>query len=167
MNVIGAVLLIHRERIKDEPRETALVAAGLGEIGHVRRQAAAERGASRLIVGERRREIVGDFAGPLEHLTLIIRAIGDLEGGRDRGGLSLAEAGTAGIGEIAERQQLEAVAGRADLAIDLEAALQLLRIVLAERTGKRPMLQRRRIALLRTGLARSHDRQRGCQRRRR
>src|SRR6185437_14191790 len=45
------------------------------------------------------------------------------------------------------------MAGGADLAIDLEAALELLRIVHAERPVERPALQRRRFLLLRQGCA--------------
>ena len=45
--------------------------------------------------------------------------------------------------EVAERQQVEAVADAADLAIDLEAALQLAAVVFAEGAGERPLLARR------------------------
>ena len=148
VDVVGAVLLVLGESIEDEPGKARFVAARLGEHRHVRRQAAAQRGARGLIVRERRREIIGDLAGALEHLALVVRPIGHLEAGGDRRRLRLGEARTAGIGKIAERQKLEAVTGRADLAVDLEAALQLRGIVQAERPGKRPMLPRRRLGLL-------------------
>ena len=125
MDVVGAVLLIHGERVKHEPGKTPLVAARLGEHRHIGRQLAAERGAGRLVVGERRREMIGQRTGPLEHLALVVGAVGDLEIGRDRACLRLGEAGAARLGEIAERQQFYAVAGRADFLVDLEAALQL------------------------------------------
>ena len=69
--------------------------------------------------------MIGEAARPLEHFALVVRAVMDLELGRDSRRLRLGEARAAGIGEIAERQELEAVAGGADLAIDLEAALEL------------------------------------------
>src|SRR6185437_7627964 len=140
VDVIWAAFLVLRERLEDEPGEAALVTARLGERRHVRRQSAAERRARRLIVRKRRWEIIGNLSGPLKHLALVVRAVGDLEARGDGRGLCLGEAGTARIGEVAERQKLEAVAGRADLAIDLEAALQLRGIVGAERAGERPML---------------------------
>ena len=107
----------------------AFVAARLGQHRHIGRQGAAQRGARGLIVGERRREMIGQPARPLEHLALVVRTVGHLKSGRDRRRLRLGEAGAAGIGEVAERQKLQAVTGGADLAIDLEAALKLLRIV--------------------------------------
>ena len=134
-------------------RKAALEAARLGQHRHVRRQRAAVGVACRLIVGERRRKMIGEAARPLEHFALVVRAVLDLELGCDSRRLLLGEARAAGIGEVAERQELEAVAGGADLAIDLEAALELLRVVHAERPGERPALPRRRLLLLRHGRA--------------
>ena len=54
------------------------------------------------------------------------------------------EARPARIGQGAERDQAEAVTDLADLAVDLEAALQLGAIVFAERPGERPLVGRRR-----------------------
>ena len=41
------------------------------------------RGARRLLVGERRHELVGRAAGALEHLALVVRAVGHLLGRGD------------------------------------------------------------------------------------
>ncbi len=89
-------------------------------------------------------EGVGEPAGPLEHLALVVRTVSDLITGGDGLRLRLGESRTAFIGEIAEGDQLEAVTVRADFFVDLEAALQLRRVVSAERTVERPMLARRR-----------------------
>src|SRR4029079_4065584 len=106
-----------------------------------------------LVVGEWRREMVRDAPGLLVHLALIVRAVLDLELDRDGRRLLFGEVRAAGIGEVAERHKLEAMAAGADLAIDLKAALELLRIVHAERPVERPALQRRRFLLLRQGCA--------------
>ena len=163
MDIVRAVLLVHREGVDDEPRKAPFVAARLGEVGHVGWQLAAERGAGGLVVRERRREGIGNLARSLKHLALIVRTVGDLERGGNGGGLRLGKGRPVGIGQIAERQEFEAVAVRANLAVNLEAALQLRRIVGTERTGKRPMLPRRRIRLLRRCQCRAGG-QRSCQR---
>ena len=59
VDVVGAVLLVIDEGVDDELRETPFVAARLGQHRHVGRQLAAERGARGLVVGERRREMIG------------------------------------------------------------------------------------------------------------
>ena len=69
---------------------------------------AAIGGARRLLVRERRREIIGRPAGPLEHLALVVRAVLDLVVGGERRRLRLGIAGTAGIGEVAERDVVQA-----------------------------------------------------------
>ena len=163
MDIVRAVLLVHREGIEDEPGKAPLVAARLGEIGHVRRQLAAKRGARGLVVRERRRESIGNLARALKHLALVVRTVGHLESGGDGGGLRLGESRAVGIGQIAERQEFQAVAVRANLAIDLKPALQLSGIVGAERAGKRPLQPRRRIRLLR-GRHRRHGGERRRQR---
>src|SRR6185437_16000280 len=101
---------------------------------------------------ERRREVVGRTAGALDGLAFVVDVL-DLVLGRDRRGLCFREAEAARIREVAERNQVERVAARADLAIDLEAALQLRLVVLAERARKGPGLPRRRwrSSLLRGG----------------
>src|SRR6516225_8322281 len=123
---------------------------------------AAERGASGLLVGERQRKKVGYLAGPLKHFALIVGAVLHLKGCGNRGRLRFGEIGPARIGEIAERKQVEAVAVRTDLLIDLKAALQLCLVIETERAPKRPTLARRRVGLLRhcgAGAA-EHDRKR-------
>ena len=72
------------------------------------------------------------------------------QGRSDRGGLRFGEARSTRIGEIAERQELQAMTVRADLTVDLKAALQLRLIIDTERAGERPRLPRRRV------LCRSH-----------
>ena len=78
-----------------------------GEVG---RNGAAVDDAGGLVVGKRRRETVRQPAGALEHLALIVGAVLDLVFGGDRGRLLAREARTARLGEIAEREQGEAVA---------------------------------------------------------
>src|SRR6185436_13565287 len=45
--------------------------------------------------------------------------------------------------EIAERQKLHAMAGQADLLVDLEAALQLAAVVFSKKARERPFVHRR------------------------
>src|SRR5262249_24085792 len=136
-DVVDAVLLVRKERygIQDEPGEAALEGARLGDDRLVDREAAVA-GARRLLVGGRRRKAIGQAAGALEHFALVVGSVLDLVFGRDGGGLGRRELRTAGLGEVAERHQRQAVAGRADLAIDPEAALQLRAIILAEYAGE-------------------------------
>src|SRR5215471_1276378 len=83
-------------------------------------------------------------AGRLEHLALIVRAVLDLVVGGDRLDLAGRELRPALLPDIAEREQRQAVAGLADLAIDPEATLQLRTVEMTERPGERPFLPRRR-----------------------
>ena len=136
MNIVGPVFLVLGEGVEDEPGETGLEAARFRQYRHVRRQRAAIGGAGGLVVCERRREAIGEAAGPLKHFALIVGPIRHLEARRDSRRLLRGKTGTAGIGEIAERQKLQAVAVGTDLAVDLKAALQLLRVVGAERPVK-------------------------------
>src|ERR1700719_1385124 len=94
------------------------------------------------MIGERRR--------PIEHLALLVRSVLDLmqPGGCDRLRLGEAEPWAARIGEIAEGQELHAVTRDADLAVDLEAALQLPFVVFPEWPGERPCQPRRRFGFL-------------------
>ena len=80
--------------------------------------------------------MIGKPAGALEHLALIVGAVLNLVFAGDGCRLRLGEVRSTGIGEVAERDQLEAVTGRTNLAVDLEPALQLRLIVHAERSGK-------------------------------
>ena len=94
--------------------------------------------------GERRREMVGRPAGALEHLALIVRAVLDLVFGGDRRRLRLGEAGPAGSARLRNASSSSQWQIGADLAVDLEAALQLRLVEFAERAGERPFLPRRR-----------------------
>ena len=87
--------------------------------------------------------MIGQPAGPLDLIALVVEVL-DLVFGRDRLGLRLGEAGAARVRQIAERQHLRRMAVGANLAVDLEAALELRLVVFAERTGERPLLPRRR-----------------------
>ena len=144
--------------------KAALVGARLGDQRQVRRQRAAIGRARGLLVGEWRGEVVGRPAGPLEHFALIVRAVLDLVFGRECRRLRGRIAGTAGIGEIAERDIGQRVAGGADFLVDLQPALHRAAIELAERTGKRPFLRRRRFLLLGPGVLRAAGEQRACER---
>src|SRR5262249_10917102 len=83
---------------------------------------------------------------------------------RDRRRLRPRETGAARIGEVAEREQVDAVTVLTNLAINLEAALQLRLVVHAERPGERPFQRRRRLALGGFGRASGARRQRACRR---
>src|SRR4029453_3027942 len=107
----------------------ALVGTRLGDQRQVRRRGAAVGRTGCVLVRERRREIVRRAAGPLEHVAGVVRAVLDLvfggKGCRLRGGV----AGAAGIGEVAEGDIGQAMAGRADFLVDLQTALQGAAIV--------------------------------------
>ena len=148
-DIVDARLLVLLERVKDEAGEADLVAARLGNHGKVRWQRAIETGASRLLVRIGGRNGIGKPRRPLEHLAAVVGAVSDAILARDGPCLRLGEAGPARLRQRAERHELHAVAGAAHLAIDLEAALQLAAIELAEGSRKRPRLARRqRLALL-------------------
>src|SRR5690606_3392596 len=71
--------------------------------------------------------------------------------------LALGELGATGFRKVAEGDAAQAVAARANLAIDLEAALQLGPVVGAEGTGEAPALARRLHLLGRGGRHRRND----------
>ena len=101
--------------------KAALVGAGLRHQREIRRRLAAIRRRGGILVRERRREAVGRAAGPLEHVAGIVRPVLDLVFGRERANLRLGEFRPAGLGEVAEGDIAQAVAGGADLPVDLEA----------------------------------------------
>ncbi len=84
--------------------------------------------------------MVGRPARTLEHFAHVVRAVRDHVIGRDRGDLRSGKFRPAFLAEIAERQQLQAVTPLANVVIDLEAALELTGIVLAEHACERPWL---------------------------
>ena len=69
------------------------------------------------VVGERLGEVVGQLAGPVEHVASVVGAVPHLDLGRLLLGLLLSQADA---DEGAVRDELHAVAGRADLLVDLE-----------------------------------------------
>jgi hypothetical protein len=93
-----------------------------------------------VLVGPRAREAVGRTAVALEHVAGVVGAVLDLVLGRDRLHLGL---GITEPGQVAERDEVEAVTDRADLLVNLEAALELAAVELAERAGERPLVARR------------------------
>ena len=142
--VIDALLLVLREHVEHEPREAALIGARLGDHRKVRRQRAVIGKPCDLLVGERRREVVRRPTGPLDLASAIVDLL-ELVFGSNRRGLLGRVSEAFRIGEIAERQQAQAMAGRAHLAVDLEAALKLGLVKAAERTGERPFEPGRRL----------------------
>src|SRR5262249_55043457 len=149
-DVVDALLLVLREYVADPARKAALVAARLCDHGHVWRHGAVAR-AGRRVVGKGWRESVGEPAGAILDLTLIVWLALDLVFGGDGGGLRGRETGPAGICQRAGRDQFQPVTNLADLPVDLEAALELCAVELAERSGERPFIhgRRRRLVLLR------------------
>ena len=129
-------------RVADIGREPVvrLVAARLGEHRHVGRNAAAIRELRHLHIGEGLRKRIGRAAGALEHLAVVVGAVRHLELGGERLDLAFGEFGAARIGEVAEMHVLHGMAVRADLAVDLVAALKLRRIVDAEGASEAPGL---------------------------
>src|SRR5215471_3368727 len=76
----------------------------------------------------------------LEHLALVVRAVGHLHLRSNLLDLLRRELGTARLAEIAIGQKPHRMAVGADLAIDLEAALELGVVVSAERGREAPAL---------------------------
>jgi len=89
--------------------------------------------------------------GTILDLALIVGLALDLIFGRDGGRLRDRQTGPTRIGKRAERDQLQPVTDLADLAVDLEPALELCAVVFAERPRERPLVhgRRRRFLLLR------------------
>src|SRR5262249_57123866 len=87
---------------------------------HVGGQRAAGHLACLRVVLERRGKMIGRPGRALDDLALVIGVL-DLVLGGDRLDLRVRESWTAGLGEGAERQELEAVAGLAGLPVDPEA----------------------------------------------
>src|SRR5579883_2571127 len=85
-------------------------------------------------------------ARPVEHLALIVGSVLDRDRCRDRLHLSLV---IAELGDIAIGEQIHRVAGRADLAVDLEATLRRSPVEGAEYAVEAPILLRRNGRLLR------------------
>ena len=70
----------------------------------------------------------------------LVRRVLDLVVGGQRLDGGLGEAWATRLGQIAEVQPLDAVAARADLRVDLEAALQLAIVEVAEDAAEGPLL---------------------------
>ena len=141
-DVVDALLLVLREYVADPAGKAALVATRFRDHRHIGRHGAVAR-ARRLVVRKRRREGIGKAAGTIFDLALIVRLALDLVFGGDGGRLRGGEAGPAGIRKRAEGDQFQRMAGLADFTIDLEAALKLCTVELAERARERPLVRRR------------------------
>src|SRR5262249_38518244 len=99
----------------------------------------------------------------LEHVAGVVRAVLDLVVRSERGRLGRRVAGTTWVSEVAESNQRQRVTCRADFLVDLQAALELALIELAERTGKRPAQRGRRgagMSVFRLGIVHAADQQR-------
>jgi hypothetical protein len=127
------LFLILREHVAHPAREAALEAARFCDDGQVGRHGIVAR-ARCLLVGERRREVIGEPGGARLDLALIVGLGRDLVFGRNGRGLWDREAGSARLRQCAERHQLQAVTDLADFAVDLEPALELPAIEFAERS---------------------------------
>ena len=114
--------------------------ARLGDQREIGRQRAVLGVAGFLLVLEGRRQAVGQQAGALENLALLVGRVVVLEGGGQRLDGSLGEARPARLRQIAEVDARHAVAACADLHVDAEAALQLGVVVLAEQAAEGPLL---------------------------
>src|SRR6185437_15933764 len=129
----------------------------------VGRERAVERGARRLLVRERRDELVGRATRPLKHLARVVGTVGHLLGRGKRLDLRFAitDAAARPVGaEVAVMQQVHRMAARADLLVDLEAALRCGAVEGAERPGEGPAYLGRRHLLLGIG-AKAGERQAG------
>ena len=106
--------------------------------------------------------MIGQPARPLDRIALVVEVL-DLVFGGDLLGLRVAIARAARFGEIAEGNHIHRMAVGADLAVDLEAALQLRLVIFSERPGERPFLPRRRhlLALLRERRQRQSEQRTG------
>src|SRR3546814_10932946 len=93
---------------------------------------------SDLVVRERADEPVRRLGRPLEHLALVVRAVHHLLRGGDRLDLVV---GVAEVAEIAVGDVLQAMTGRADVLVDLEATLQLGPVEGSEVPAERPVLR--------------------------
>ena len=140
VHVVRPLGRVHREDVEDEAGKPALDGARLGDRREIRRRRTAVGVGGRLLVGERRREIVVRLARPLEHLALVVRTVLDLVLGRECLDLGIAVAERR---QVAEGDQVERMAVRADLRIDLQPALELRLVEGAEGPGERPRQPRR------------------------
>src|SRR4029453_17230054 len=95
-----------------------------------------------LLVGEGRSEMVRRTRRPLKHLAFIVGSVRHLHLRGDLLDLLRREFRAARLAEIAVGQEPHRVAVRADVPIDLEAALELRVVERAERRREAPALMR-------------------------
>ena len=108
-DVVGAVLLILREHVEHESPGSR--ARSRAPWRSPRGRAASPSGK----LDRRRREVIRRPAGPLDHLALVVRRPCTLYSAAITATCAGVKPGPPGSREIAERQQLQAVAGLADL----------------------------------------------------
>ena len=135
VDVVRPVLGVAREDVEQEGGKPPLHRARLGEGGEVGRVGAVVHVGGRLAVRVGRREVVLGQGGALEQLALLVRPVGHLILGSERAHLVL---GVAELLKVAESDQAHPVARRADLAVDLQAALELLLVIGAEQAAEGP-----------------------------
>src|SRR5690606_26289471 len=137
VDVVRSTFLVGGEVVEDPPRERLRGATRLGHHREIRRRRSAHGFARLALRGEGRGPAVGGDTGT--HALLGV-GIDDLVFGGQRFDLLFRKLRPAWFAEVAERDQPEAVATRAYLAVDLKAALQLVLIEGAEDPGERPGL---------------------------
>src|SRR5215471_1238656 len=136
-NVIRSLLLILCERVKYEPWEAALKGARFCQCGHIGRRGTPIGGLGGKFVGKWRREGISEPSRSLGRLTLIVEIL-DLVLGRHRRRLTFAKVRPPTVGKVSECQHLNRMAGRTDLFVDFEAALQLRLVIFSEWPGEGP-----------------------------
>src|SRR5579885_192178 len=136
---VWALLLILNKGVDQENREAARIGACLSKQRHVGRHCAKSR-LGGLLIGKIPREIIGGPARPLVHLARLVGAVLDFVRSGQRLDLRLGKARAAPVFEIVEGDQIKRMAIRANLAVDLESALQLSLIETAKRAAEAPFL---------------------------
>lgn len=134
-----------RRRMIAGEQRVDIVGSARPRLGHhrqVRRQRTVIGDPRQLIVGERRAERIRRPRRALEHLAFVVRAVGDLHLRGENLHRLRRELRSARLAEIAVGQKPHRMAARADLLVDLEAALQLRVVVGPEWRGEAPALMR-------------------------
>ena len=132
-NIVRCFLTVAGEDRVDVVRP---VLARFDQQALIRRRGTVVGGAGGFLIGVGAGEFIRRQAGTVEHLTRVVRAVMDLVAGRE--GLHFRRTET-DILKRAERHAFQAVAGRADFLVHLQAALDRLLVELAEGTVERPV----------------------------
>mmetsp|Transcript_16469 Transcript_16469/g.45930 ORF Transcript_16469/g.45930 Transcript_16469/m.45930 type:complete len:211 (+) Transcript_16469:258-890(+) len=126
-----------RVAVAEEKGEHVVLAvvAGLCDEAEVRRVGAAIGVARMGLVHVGGGQLVGQLAGALKHLALVVGPVGDLDLGRHGLGFLLSVAHTH---QVAVVHQVQAVAGGADLSVDLMATADGGMVICIEHSGMGP-----------------------------